>query len=565
MLRELSVQNLALIEDAHVELQDGYCAWTGETGAGKSLLLTALGLVLGGKASAEFVRAGKTEARAAAVFDLGGLDLRSEVEAILGGPVEDDQIILTRRISAAGRGSAQVNGMPVTVAMLQALGAVLVDIHGQTEGRALVDPDRQREMLDIHGKVTTLRDDYARRRATFDLLRRRRLALIQKSQDRERERALLEFEREELSAANPRAGEAEELNREAHRLANADQFRSAASEGYFLLYEADRSAQGLLEKVARTVGPLATSVPELAEAAESLIRLAAETREVAYSLRDLAGGWDNDPDRLERVEARLALYRRLSTRFRCLPDDLSARLAESENRLATLDQDDADLAGFDAPLDEAYAQLRQSAEALSNARRKTAKAFAKAVQSRLRPLGLEGARLDVEIVTIPMGDDPMVAPPPESGIDHVEFIFSANPGEPARPLRKVASGGELSRVTLAVKTVLAGADHVPTLVFDEIDTGVGGRLGAVLGRSLSELAEHHQVICVTHLPQMASYARAQWVIRKGVKEGKTRTTITLLNDVERVAELAAMLRGDSAAEGTRKEARSMLLEARARR
>lgn len=565
MLRELSVQNLALIEDAHVELRHGYCAWTGETGAGKSLLLTALGLVLGGKASADLVRAGKAEARAAAVFELAGLDLRSDVETILGGAVDDDQIILTRRISATGRGSAQVNGMPVTVTTLQALGARLVDIHGQTEGRALAEPDCQRALLDSHGRLVRLCEEYKCRRETFNTLRRRRLDLLQKSKDRQRERALLEFERDEIAAAEPKCGETEELNREAHRLANAGQLRNAASVGYSLLYEADCSAQGLLDKVSRTLGPLAISVPELAEPAETLARLAAETREVAYSLRDLGHSWDDDPQRLERIESRLALYRRLSNRFHCTPDELAARLCESETRLAALDRDDADLASLDLPLAQAWSSLVDAAGALSKARRKTAKSFAKAVQARLRPLGLDGARLDVAITTTPMGDDPTSPPPPDSGIDHVELMFSANPGEPVRPLRKVASGGELSRVTLALKAALAGADQVPTLIFDEIDTGVGGRLGGVLGKTLAELANHHQVICVTHLPQMASYACAQWAIRKHVDRGKTRTTITQLNELDRVTELAAMLRGDSAAEGTRKEARAMLIEARSRR
>ena len=357
------------------------------------------------------------------------------------------------------------------------------------------------------------------------------------------------------------------MNREAHRLANAGQLRNAASVGYSLLYEADCSAQGLLDKVARTIGPLALSVPELVESAETLARLAAETREVAYSLRDLGQTWDDDPERLERVESRLALYRRLANRFHCTPDELVSRLDESETRLAALDQDDADLASLDLPLAQAWSCLREAAEALSSARHKTSKSFAKAVQVRLRPLGLEGAKLDVVITTTPMGDDPTVAAPPESGIDRVDLMFTANPGEPVRPLRKVASGGELSRVTLALKAVLAGAgaDQVPTLIFDEIDSGVGGRLGGVLGRTLAELAKHHQVICVTHLPQMASYACAQWVIRKHVDHGKTRTTITHLNEVDRVTELAAMLRGDSAAEGTRKEAKAMLIEARTRR
>jgi DNA repair protein RecN (Recombination protein N) len=565
VLRELSVQNLALIEDARVELQPGYCAWTGETGAGKSLLLTALGLVLGGKASADLVRAGKAEARAAAVFEVSDPALRAELEGILGGPLDDDRLILTRRVSSQGRGSAQANGLPVTVATLQALGDHLVDIHGQTEGRALVDPDRQRALLDEHGGLLSLVEEFSRRRAEVETLRRRRRELAQKADDRRRERALLEFERDELAALDPRPDEPDELAREAHRLANAGQVREAAASGYARLYEADRSAQELLESVARSLSPLVLGVPRFAEAAETLTRIAEETREVAYALRDLSRSWDDDPERLEEVESRLAHYRRLASRFRTTPDQLASTRDDVEARLASLERDEADLAALDGPLAAAWGTLRTAAEALSSARAKAAKAFGRAVRSRLKPLGLDGARLEVELDTVPIPDDPTAPPPPEGGADRVEMVFAANPGEAPRPLRKVASGGELSRVTLAVKAVLAGADRVPTLVFDEIDTGVGGRLGATLGKTLAELARHHQVVCVTHLPQMASYARAQWAIRKHVERGRTRTTITRLGDDDRVDELAAMLRGDSAAEGTRREALAMLHEARTAR
>jgi DNA repair protein RecN (Recombination protein N) len=570
VLRELSVQNLALIEDVHVDLTGGYCAWTGETGAGKSLLLTALGLVLGGKASADLVRAGKSEARAAAVFDVSDATLRAAVEAVLGGPIDDDdggsnQLILTRRVSAQGRGSAQVNGLPVTVATLQAVGDLLVDVHGQSEGRALASPERQRELLDAHGRLAPLVVAYRQLRDAYESLRRRRLELLQHAHDRQRERALLEFERDELGAAAPRVEEAAELTREAHRLANAGAILEAAAQGYARLYEADRSAQELLETVARSLAPLARVAPELGGAAETLQRLADETREVAYTLRDLNRRPEDDPGRSDEVEARLALYRRLAARFHCDPDDLAAKHAEVEARLAALDRDDGDLASLDAPLAAAWGELKSAAGALSAARRKTGKAFAKAIQGRLRPLGLDAARVGVVVETTPTADEPTALPPGTEGADRVEIVFSANTGEDPKPLRKVASGGELSRLTLAIKAVLAAADRVPTLIFDEIDTGVGGRLGAVLGKTLAELGRHHQVVCVTHLPQMASYAAQQWVIRKHVEQGRTRTTVSPLDDRGRVAELAAMLRGDSAAEGTRKEARAMLHEAQASR
>ena len=567
MLRELSVQNLALIEDVHVELEEGYCAWTGETGAGKSLLLTALGLILGGKASAELIRSGKPEARAAAVFEVTAPSLRAEVEAILGGgdALEDDALIVTRRISAQGRGGATVNGLPVTVATLQKLGERLVDIHGQHEGRALMDPDRQRGLLDDYGGLGDRVGTYRAARLAHETLRRKRQELIDSAEARRREHALLEFERGELAAADPKRGEHEELTREAQRLSSADQLRTAAAEGYALLYEADRSAQGLLKRVARTLETLARAVPELAEASATLERLADEAREVAFGLRDLGEGWDNDPSRLEDLESRLALYRRLSARFHCTPDELADRRAATEAHLAALQKDEADLLALDEPLAEAWAAMKQAAAALTAARRKVAKDFGKSIQGRLKALGLEGARLTVEVEARELGADPTAPAPPDSGADRVEMLFSANPGEEPRPLRKIASGGELSRVTLAAKAVLAGVDRVPTLVFDEIDTGVGGRLGSALGKTLAELGRHHQVICVTHLPQMASYARRQWVIRKQVERGRSRTTISPLDEEQRVAELAAMLRGDSAAEGTRKEAIAMLAEAQGRR
>ncbi|MDB5353023.1 MAG: recN [Planctomycetota bacterium] len=563
MLRELSVQNLALLEDARVELQPGYCVWTGETGAGKSLLLTALSLVLGGKASTDLVRADKPEARAAAVFEITDSGLRADLEAILGGPIEGDDLILMRRISTSGKSSASVNGLPVTAGTLREVGARLIDIHGQHEGRALLEPERQRALLDAHGGLERLLAFYREKRQRHDGLRKRRIALEEAAARRTRERDLLVFERDELAAAEPRVGEHDELTHEAHRLANVEQVRGATAEGYHALYEADHSAQEILESIARKLGPLAESVPELSDAAADLGRLAEEVRDVAYSLRKLGETWQDDPERLEEIETRLALYRRLSSRFRCAPDDLAARRADVEAQLAALERDDADLAGLDGPLSESWVELKAAASALTIARRKAGKGFSRAVQAHMKSLCLPEATIGVEVEPILLGDDPMAGTPPEDGADRVEFVFRPNPGEVPRPLRKIASGGELSRVTLAAKTVLADVDRVPTLVFDEIDTGVGGRLGAALGKALAELAKTRQVLCVTHLPQMASFARHQWVIRKQVARGRTRTTISQLTEPDRVIELAAMLRGDSAAESTRAEALAMLAEAKA--
>jgi DNA repair protein RecN (Recombination protein N) len=565
VLRELSVQNLALIEDIHVALEAGYCAWTGETGAGKSLLLVGLGLVLGGKASSDLIRSGKSEARAAAVFDVSNPELRCEIEAILGGTLEDDQLIIIRRVSSQSRGTAQVNGMPVTMATLQRLGERLVDIHGQLEGRALLNPDSQRELLDAYGDLGAEIRAYRTAREAHENLLRARRELLDSALARQRERDLLEFERDLFAAADPKPGEYAELSREAHRLQSAEQLRAAAAGGYSLLYEAEPSAQDLLIRVARTLEPLAETVPELADVSAVLARLADDTREAAFALRALGRDWDDDPARLEEIEERMASYRKLANRFHCDPDQLADRRAQTEKKLEALDSAQANLAALDAPLAAAWEALKQAASRLTEARRKTAKRIAHAIAGRLKPLGLGGAHLSVAVETEPLDDDPAARAAPESGTDRVEMQFSANPGEDPRPLRKIASGGELSRLTLAVKTVLAAVDRTPTLIFDEIDVGVGGRLGAALGKALADLALHHQVICVTHLPQMASYARRQWVIKKHVERGRSHTTIRLLEKEERIDELAHMLRGESAAAGTRKEAMAMLREAQGKK
>jgi DNA repair protein RecN (Recombination protein N) len=565
VLRELSVQNLALIEDVHVELEGGYSAWTGETGAGKSLLLTALGLVLGGKASADLIRSGKAEARAAAVFDVEEPGLRAEIEKILGGPLDEDRLIITRRVAAQGRGSAHVYDLPVTVGTLQRLGERLVDIHGQLEGRALLDPDGQRALLDEYGGLDEPLRAYREARGLHETIARRRQSLIESALARQREQALLEFERDELAAAAPQAGEYDELARAAIRLRSAEQLRAAATAGYSMLYEDDQSVQDLLTRLARTLDPLGSTAPELAGAASTLERLADETRDVAFNLRNLAQGWDDDPERLDELEGRMAVYRRLAARFHCTPDELAARETATEAKLSALAQDEADLLAMDEPLSAAWRALKSAAAQITAARQKVAKDFGRIIQTRLKPLALGGARLTVAVETTALGDDPTAPTPPAAGVDRVEMLISPNPGEEPRPLRRIASGGELSRLTLAVKTVLAAVDRVPTLIFDEIDTGVGGRLGSALGKALAELARHHQVICVTHLPQMASYADRQWVVRKRVERGRSRTTITSLDEAERIDELAAMIRGDSAAEGTRQEAMAMLDEARARR
>ena len=370
MLRELSVQNLALIEDACIEMQPGYCAWTGETGAGKSLLLTGLGLVLGEKASSDLIRAGKQEARAGAIFDLVAPTLRADVEEVLGGSLEDDQLIISRRVTSQGRGIAHVNGMPVPIATLRKLGDLLINVHGQSEARDLMLPERQRELLDRHAGLGALLERFRHARQQHQAIRQRWRDLRENHERRTRERELLAFEQAELAALSPRLGEYEDLAREARRLANAEEFRESTAAGYMQLYEADGSIQDQLAQLAHRLEPLSEAAPELSDAVSALERMAEEASEIARTLRQFNQDWDDDPRRLAEVEERLAQYRRLAARFHCTVDDLDARQARVEQELASIERDDHDLEALDEPLSLAWDQVTAVAGEISQRVRK---------------------------------------------------------------------------------------------------------------------------------------------------------------------------------------------------
>jgi DNA repair protein RecN (Recombination protein N) len=564
MLRELSVQNLALIEDVRVELQPGFCAWTGETGAGKTLLLEALGLLLGERGSSDLVRRGADELRITGRFELGQPELRAEVERLLGTPLEDGQVILTRRLSQAGRSYAYVNEQPVAVATLRALGSLLVDVHGQHESQSLLQPAYQLRLLDAFGGLEELRRNYLVLAEEVRDLRRRHVELVARRQQRQRDLALLRFEREELDQAALRPGEIAELTRERERLANAQAVQAFAHGGWSRLYEDEGSVIERVGKLLREAQGWAALDPALAEAARRLEGLRADTEDLAETLRQLAERWDANPQRREAVEERLQLLRRLEAKYGRSIDDLVVYRATLDAQEGHLQQQEEDLSRIQSELVEVFGRLRQAGADLGKRRQRVAKKLAEEAQRELADLGMAEARLEARLEAVPLGDDPLTAEVPTGGQEQLELLLAANRGEPARPLRKVASGGELSRTLLALKTVLAAQDQVGTLVFDEIDANVGGRLGDALGQKLAALGQTHQVICVTHLPQVASFARHQWTIRKVRRGKRTVTCIEPLGEADRLDELASMLRGEARGETTRQEAAAMLDAARRR-
>jgi DNA repair protein RecN (Recombination protein N) len=562
MLRELFVQNLALIEDVRVELRAGFCAWTGQTGAGKTLLLEALGLLLGERGSAELLRAGADELRITGRFELTRPELREDVQRILDAPLADDELILTRRLNRAGRSYAYVNDQPVAVGTLRQLGSALVDIHDQRESQSLLQPAYQLQLLDAYGHLDEQRQRYAALAEQVRDLRRRHAALTAERQQRQRELALVRFEREELDNAALRPGELAELIQERERLAHAQSLMEFAANGCARLYDEEGSVVELLGKVQREAHGWAAHDAALTDLAGRLEGLVSEVQDVAQTLRAMQERWEADPARLDEVEKRIQALRRLEKKYGRPADDLLAYRGTLDEQEQKLQAQEDDLAGLTDELAEVYARLRAAAADLSKGRQRVAKRLVAEAQKHLAELGMADARLDAVLEPGPLGDDPVAAEVHPWGAETLELTLAANKGEPARPLRKVASGGEMSRTMLALKTVLAAHDHLGTLIFDEIDANVGGRLGDVLGQKLAALGQTHQVICVTHLPQVASYARHHWTIRKGRRGSRTVTTIELLDEPHRLEELASMLRGESRGATTIQEAASMLEAAR---
>ena len=563
MLRELSVHNLALIEDVRVELRDGFCAWTGETGAGKSLLLGALGLLIGERGSADLIRTGSDELRVTGLFELARPDLKTAVEAVLEQELEDGHVIVARRLQREGGSKAYVNDTPVSVTLLRKLGELLVDVHGQRESHSLLEPSYQIQLLDAFGKLGDLRRAYDERAGRVRELRRRRADLFAKQEARQRELSLIRFEREELDNAQLKPGEQADLVLERDRLTHAQALQEFTAGAAGRLYDEDGSVVEQLGKLLKEAQHWANIDPDLSEVAKRLDALAPEVRDIAETCRDLSERFEADPKRLDEVEKRVQQLRRLEAKYRKTIDELIAYRDDLDQREAGLAKDESDLSGIDGELRKAFAELKTAAEALSKGRAKVGKKLVGETQKHLVNLGMPSARLDCGLEPIPLGDDPFAGDVPVGGADALEFMLAANPGEPFRPLRKVASGGEMSRTMLALKTVLAAHDPVGTLVFDEIDANVGGRLGDIVGEKLALLGRTHQVICVTHLPQVAVYAKHQWTIRKATKAKRTTTTITPLEtEDDRLEELATMLRGEARSDTTRQEAGEMLQAAK---
>lgn len=573
MLAELTIRDFAIVDHLTVRWEPGLNVLTGETGAGKSIIVDAVGALLGDRLGPESVRAGRERAFVEGVFELrdrlaGPAPFR---ELLAGHDLLDDdgQLILSREIARGGRSVARVNGRAVPIALLQQVGEHLVDVHGQSQHLSLL---RVREHLDFLDRFAGLTD--ARRRVA-ELVGAWRGLVAERRKLREevrvaaRERDLLRHEVTEIEAADLQTGEEEGLTALRQRLRYAERLRQAAEQSILALNGLDeqRGAVDLLGEAAILCADAGRTDPGLAEPAESLERLAAEADELARDLRHYLDGFESDPRQIEDVEARFLRLAELKRKYGESVEAVLAYLEQARRRLATAERGEELLGELAERERSLQAEVAQAAFELSKGRARAVSKLTKVVERELADLNMGGARFGV---ALDQQDDPngvewldpaagarRVAVDP-TGADRVEFMFSANPGEPPRGLGRIASGGELARVALALKTVLSRADQRATLIFDEIDVGVGGRGAPVVGQKLWELTRTHQVLCITHMPQVAAYADQHLVVLKQVQSGTTRTAVEPLGEAERVGELAAMLGGNPGSQAAEANARELL-------
>ncbi|HKY00577.1 MAG TPA: DNA repair protein RecN [Steroidobacteraceae bacterium] len=553
MLVHLQIRDFAVIDAAEIELDAGLTALTGETGAGKSIIVDAVMLALGGRASADVLRHGADRAEITATFDV---DANSAARRWLEEQsIADDggELVLRRVVARDGRSRQYVNGQAQPAQSVRELGERLIDIHGQQEFLSLVTREAQREIVDAHGVAPALLADVAALAAAWRGCRDERDALSALARDRGARLELLRYQVGELEALALGPGEAEELAAERQRLANRGRLAEAAQGALALCYEGDGDdAHALAARAASLLRPAAGMDARLAGALGQVEESRIALREAGSALGAYLEGLDADPARQEFVERRVAAMEELARKHRVEASALPAKLAELQGLLADLERSETALGDLDERLADLRRRYVEAATGLGVARRAAARKLATAVTALMRQLGMPGGRFEVNVES-----DADREPGPD-GAERIEFLVSANPGEPVKPVARVASGGELSRISLAVQVAAARRTSRTCLIFDEVDAGIGGGVAEIVGRKLRELGDRGQVLCVTHLAQVASQAHHQHRVSKVTDGRSSRTTVTALGDDERVEELARMLGGVEVTRKARDHAREML-------
>ena len=541
MLRELHIENIAVIERADIDPGAGLNVLTGETGAGKSIVIDSLEAVLGARASRELVRTGAARASVTAAFTADNAEDWLEEN----GLDAEDGVIIRRRVSQDGKSSAQVNGVPVAAAELRALGSGLLDIHGQNDGRQLMDETRHRDYLDgfagMAEQLSRHRELYSAYREPAAQLRR----LDEAESERERRERDLRQTAEELGAANIRPGEEESLSSRRELLRNAEKLREALDAAYEALYGGEGSAAEQAGEASAWTERAAALAPELDEALAEIEQARSNIEDAAERLRDFREGLDFSPGEYDALETRLSQLRRLEKKYGRDEAGLAELLESAQRGLEELDSSAERRAQLEAELAKRKKAAYNSAKELSKLRKAAGEELRERIELGLRELSMPSVRFEAEIV--PMQGEPGFD---ESGMDEVRFLMSANAGETPGRISKIASGGELARIMLVMKDVLSERDGVPAMVFDEIDEGGSGIAAQRVAEKLARLARKKQVICVTHLPQIAAMADTHFLIEKTERDGRTYTKVTPLEREGRIRELARLHGGDNVTETT---------------
>jgi DNA repair protein RecN (Recombination protein N) len=552
MLSHLQIRDFALIDSVELELRPGLTVLTGETGAGKSILVDALQLLAGGRAGAEAVRHGAERAEISGTFELAAVsgELRQWLEEqSIGGT---DELSVRRVVGADGRSRAYLNGQAVPLQLLREAGGLLIDIHGQHEFQSLTRSAAQRVLLDEYGSLTDLTTQVGIAHRGWLGLLNRTLELESKARDRDTRLELLRYQAQELEALHLKPGEIEALGEERARLANRGRLAAGAHTALAELYENEgASAHAAVSRALQALRALTALDAQLARLLPMLDEASIQVREAARELERYRETLDVDAARQEEVERRMAAIEELSRKHRVAAPELTERARQLALELATLERADLDLATLRKQLAEALESYRAQAQELSGKRVRAARDLARDISARMQTLGMSGGRFEADVTQNGNAD------PTEHGIDQIEFRVTANPGQPPRALAKVASGGELARLSLAVQ-VSGAAQATRCMVFDEVDAGIGGAVAEIVGGELRALAERGQVLCVTHLPQVASQAHHHLRVTKLTDGRTTRTTVAELAIEDRVEELARMLGGIEVSGKAREHAREML-------
>ena len=566
MIRKITIHNIALIEEISLNFHTGMHVLSGETGAGKSIIVDAVSLLLGGRADKDLIRNGCEKASVEAEFDAEGLDIPHSILMREDIDPEDETIVLYREITRNGRNTCRINGVMVSVSVLKELSASLLNLHGQSEHQFLAEEDKHRSYLDLMGDdahrvlIQQTRETWER----FIANHRMYAKLVKMSETKDRRLDQLKHELQELQAAGIHLGEEEKLSQESKQLNKAFRIHEKLNHINSLISGGGDGTDVLhgLQASVHELNLLSEEGPEFSALAKRFENLSYELEDIIYDLNELNDRYQMDPYALDETENRLESVRRLLKKYGPTETEVLENQEKLEEEYRTLTELDERIRITGAEHKKLLGQYRAKAKELTNSRKSIASVFEKKMMQELRDLGMEHTVIEVSF-EIPSEGKP-VMPSPE-GDDKIRFMISPNPGEPLKPISRIASGGELSRLMLAIKTIESGRSGVPTMIFDEIDTGISGRMAQAVAEKMIRISRHQQVLCISHLPQIAAAADYHYSVRKNVSDGRTRTNVEAISGAERVHEIARMISG---AEGITEDAEqyaSRMLEAISRR